>query len=345
MISLDGLHAITRSLTAIVRATGTDLVDSFKDPTSVISWQGALRFAIYGLVVLGLRLGFSQVDDRQRLFPRSVFLSRSTYQDVGLIVVAAFLLAIPATLWISVGDASNRLQSSVASIVKHALDALLGSRAVDQPAHPWLARAIRLTVVVLLVDFASYCYHNLMHRIPWLWEFHKVHHSAAVLTPLTSHRAHLGEGLFRTAVVMLVLGIATGAASHFGGDGAADIARGLSIYAYLFAYGLLLNHSHIWWSWGRAEYVFNSPAMHAVHHSRDPKHFNKNLGNLLSIWDVIFGTFYRTTRQPEPLELGVDDGFAWQSASQIQLFLRPFSAIAIRLRRSARTSQHDQVSE
>lgn len=257
-------------------------------------------------------------------------------------MVTAFLLAIPATLWLSVGDESNRLLDSVASVVKRALDALLGSRATDQPAHPLLVRAIRLTVVVLSVDFASYCYHNLMHRIPWLWEFHKVHHSAAVLTPLTSHRAHIGEGIFRTALVALVLGIATGAASHFGGDSAADVAAGLSVYGYLFAYGLLLNHSHIWWSWGRAEYVFNSPAMHAVHHSRDPKHFNKNLGNLLSIWDVIFGTFYKTSREPEHLELGVDDGFAWRSASQLQLLLRPFSAIVIRFRRPARTRNSSQ---
>ncbi len=72
----EGLHATTRTLAAIVRAAGVDLVETFKDPTSVISWQGVIRFAIFGLTVLGLRLGFSQVNDRSRLFPRSVFLSR-----------------------------------------------------------------------------------------------------------------------------------------------------------------------------------------------------------------------------------------------------------------------------
>ena len=315
------------ALKAVTVTAAADLLDSLTNPLSIIGWQGALRFTALGLAVLGLRRGFGQTDDRLRLFPPKVFLSRSTYQDLGIIVVTAFLLAIPATLWVSIDDETKRLVGAIASSVNGTLDAMLGASVAGQSPHAAVIRTIRVIVVLLSVDFATYCYHNIMHRVPWLWEFHKIHHSAAVLTPLTSQRVHICEHVLRSAAVTVVLGTALGFASRLSGKSAADVALGLSIYSYLFVYVLLLNHSHIWWSWGKAEYVLNSPAMHAIHHSRDPKHFNKNLGNLLSIWDLAFGTFHKTTKKPEQIEFGVDDGFAWGSASQLHLFARPFIAI------------------
>src|SRR6185369_17013266 len=41
------------------------------------------------------------------------------------------------------------------------------------------------------------------------------------------------------------------------------------------------------------DFVFNSPSNHRVHHSRDPRHIDKNLGGLLIIWDRLFGTYQR----------------------------------------------------
>ena len=320
-------HVLGGTVKKIAAAAGTDLLDTVTNPLSVVGWHGALRFSLYGLVVLGLKWGFDQVSDRPRLFPKRVYLCRSTWQDLGIIVVTAFLLAIPAVLWRSIDGEMTILAGAISS----ALKGRFGAASVSPFADHWrYSSVVRVIVVVLSADFASYCYHNLMHRVPWLWEFHKVHHSAAVLTPLTSQRAHVAEIVFRSVVITLIVGLATGATSLLLGENPTDVARGLTVYTYLFAYGLLLNHSHIWWSWGNAERLLNSPAMHAIHHSRDPKHFNKNLGNLLSIWDVMFGTFYQPTKRPEPLELGVEDSFDWGSASQVQMFMHPFRAILSR---------------
>lgn len=320
-------HLLVGTVEKIAAAAGTDLLDTLMNPLSVSGWHGAIRFSLYGLVVLGFKWGFDQVDDRPRLFPKSVYLSRSTWQDLGIIVVTAFLLAIPAVLWRSIDGEMTILAGAISSALKGKLDAAVASPFADHWRYAWVVRVI---VVALSADFGSYCYHNLMHRIPWLWEFHKVHHSAAALTPLTSQRAHLAEIVLRSVVITLFVGLTTGATGFLLGENPADVATGLTVYAYLFAYVLLLNHSHIWWSWGNAEYLLNSPAMHAIHHSRNPKHFNKNLGNFLSIWDVIFGTFYKPTRRPEPLELGVEDSFDWGSASQVQMFMHPFRAILSR---------------
>ena len=159
-------------------------------------------FSLYGLVVLGLKWGFDQVDDRPRLFPKRVYLCRSTWQDLGIIVVTAFLLAIPAVLWRSLDGRCTILADSISSALKEKLDAAVASPFAD---HLRYASVVRVIVVVLSADFASYCYHNLMHRIPWLWEFHKVHHSAAILTPLTGQRAHLAEIVLRTLVVVTLI--------------------------------------------------------------------------------------------------------------------------------------------
>jgi sterol desaturase/sphingolipid hydroxylase (fatty acid hydroxylase superfamily) len=53
--------------------------------------------------------------------------------------------------------------------------------------------------------------------------------------------------------------------------------------------------------------LFVSPAHHQVHHSSNPKHFNKNFGSCLALWDWMFGTLYVPQREREPLTFGFGD--------------------------------------
>ncbi len=53
--------------------------------------------------------------------------------------------------------------------------------------------------------------------------------------------------------------------------------------------------------------IFVSPAHHQVHHSGDPKHFNKNFGSCLALWDWMFGTLYVPKKEREPLSFGFPD--------------------------------------
>ena len=53
--------------------------------------------------------------------------------------------------------------------------------------------------------------------------------------------------------------------------------------------------------------IFVSPAHHQVHHSGNPKHFNKNFGSCLALWDWMFGTLYVPEKEREPLSFGFPD--------------------------------------
>ena len=74
---------------------------------------------------------------------------------------------------------------------------------------------------------------------------------------------------------------------------AASIAGANGIWAVTNYLGGVLRHSQFWISFGpKWERWLISPAMHHIHHSANPKHFDKNMGGALSIWDRWFGTIY-----------------------------------------------------
>jgi sterol desaturase/sphingolipid hydroxylase (fatty acid hydroxylase superfamily) len=148
------------------------------------------------------------------------------------------------------------------------------------------------TITLFVVsDFTRYWLHRMLHTIPFLWEFHKVHHSAKVLTPITFYRVHPIENLlfgFRYAVS---IGFVSGVFIYLFGAmiGVSEIL-GTNILLYIFSMmGSNLRHSHIKISYPTiVENIFISPFQHQLHHSRN--YYNKNYGGYLAIWDTLFGT-------------------------------------------------------
>ena len=156
----------------------------------------------------------------------------------------------------------------------------------------------------ILLDFLRFFQHYLMHRVPFLWRIHRVHHSAQVLTPLTLHRIHPIEmfiGMARSTLFLIIsssLYIYLFQVPLYGFD-----VLGVNLFGFLFnAFGSNLRHSHIWLGFGIFEYVFVSPAQHQIHHSKN--HSHKNLGVCLSIWDICFNSFFKTRGKVE-LEFGL----------------------------------------
>ncbi|MCC6140662.1 MAG: sterol desaturase family protein [Nitrospira sp.] len=87
--------------------------------------------------------------------------------------------------------------------------------------------------------------------------------------------------------------------------------------------GMHLRHLHIWLSYGRVfNRLFISPAHHQIHHSVDPRHWNKNFGSKLSIWDGLFGTHYQP-RQPEVLRVGLLDAASREFETVWSLYTSP----------------------
>ena len=185
-------------------------------------------------------------------------------------------------------------------------------------------------------DFAHYWLHRAFHG-RWLWEFHKVHHSATVMVPPTASRIHVMEKLCEMIVKGTLLALYGGIVYWLcGGEVDKYTLFGVSYMVLIFnSLAANLRHTHIWLSFGpRIEHILNSPAQHQIHHSRDPKHFNRNFGTNLSLWDWMFGTLYVTTQVPEQLEFGVGPKDNERYMRIHNLILRPFWVTAGKLLRA-----------
>lgn len=140
-------------------------------------------------------------------------------------------------------------------------------------------------------DFTRYWLHRLLHSIPFLWEFHKVHHSAKVLTPITFYRVHPVENILFGFRYAFSIGMVSGLFIYLFGAfiGVVEIL-GANLFVYLFALaGSNLRHSHIKLGYPKmVENIFISPYQHQLHHSTT--YSNMNFGGYLAIWDKVFGT-------------------------------------------------------
>jgi sterol desaturase/sphingolipid hydroxylase (fatty acid hydroxylase superfamily) len=178
--------------------------------------------------------------------------------------------------------------------------AIVGLTAAFGPGHEdqtsgWVVTAFATVFFVVAYDLAYWYAHWLTHRIDFLWQFHKVHHSAEVLNPFTAMRAHPVDDLLTFNMTSITTGTCLGTFIYFFGEGAHQFTL-MQMNALMLVYHLTffhLRHSHVWLPLnGRLGYILQSPAHHQLHHSTDPAHVGKNLGFCLSIWDWLFGTLY-----------------------------------------------------
>src|SRR5947209_1542335 len=220
------------------------------------------------------------------------------------------------------------------------VDALTGAFGAVPPTS-WpdlLARATITLALFLAYEFGYWVDHYLKHRVPALWELHKVHHSANVLTPLTLFRIHPLDGLIFSNILAVSLGVTNGVANYaFGKPIALFSIDDTNIILVLFVHIYVhLQHTHLWIAFtGMAGRVFLSPAHHQIHHSDNPVHFDKNLGSCLAIWDWLFGTLYVPAKEQEPITFGVKVGEA-DMHSLGELSVAPMQRAAAHIARSMR---------
>lgn len=190
--------------------------------------------------------------------------------------------------------------------------------------------SVLLTVVSLFcLDFGLFVAHYLQHRIPFLWEFHKVHHSAEVLNPLTVYRMHPVDDIFAFALTGLTIASGQAILQHlhphaFGELTLFGVNLGLGLF---FLLGYSFRHSHIWIDYGPfwSQYLM-SPAQHQIHHSMAPQHIDKNMGFTFAFWDQWFGTLY-IPKERESLTVGIDGTEEKAFHSLSALYLKPFANV------------------
>lgn len=187
-------------------------------------------------------------------------------------------------------------------------------------------------LLFLLDDLTRFVLHLALHKVPVLWDFHKVHHSAKVLTPMTIYRSHPFESYLYACRMALSQGLVVGFCYYFFGP-SLSMYNVLGANVFVFAFNLMgsnLRHSHVWWSWGdRVESWFISPAQHQVHHSDKPEHFDRNLGSVLAIWDNMIGTLIKSSKVGE-IRFGIG-GDNQGHHSLRQVYLQPFKDNYLRM--------------
>lgn len=161
--------------------------------------------------------------------------------------------------------------------------------------------------VVILYDLVFYIVHLAMHKIPFLWEFHKIHHSATSLNPITQYRLHPVELILNNLSYAIVSGVMMGVIDYFSYE-QLNLSQYFSanVFSMVFLFwGANLRHSHVKLKYFTfLERFFISPYQHQIHHSDNPKHFDKNIGAKFAIWDWIFGTLIRSDK-PEKITFGL----------------------------------------
>ena len=233
------------------------------------------------------------------LFPRRIMRSRSNQADIFYLFFNVFMFSV------LFGWAVLSYQFISNGIIA-GLIAVAGPVAPSTWS-PYVTRSIITAMLFLAYELGYWFNHWLSHKVPVLWEFHKVHHTAEVLTPLTNFRVHPIYGWIFANILAVSAAVANGLGNYMFGETAYQYAvNDTNIILVLFIHAYVhLQHSHMWISFrGLAGRIFVSPAHHQVHHSGNPKHFNKNFGSCLALWDWMFGTLYVPAKEREPLVFG-----------------------------------------
>jgi len=152
---------------------------------------------------------------------------------------------------------------------------------------------VQFIVYFIFSDFIEWCVHNLLHRISFLWEFHKLHHSIRELDWIGNFRFHWMEIIVYRSfkyLPLVILGI-----DH-------RVILWIAIIATLIGH---LNHANIKTDWGIFRYIFNSPRLHVWHHD-EILHgkAGQNYAIVFSLWDWLFGTIYYPKHVEMPGKLG-----------------------------------------
>lgn len=283
-------------------SVGVQFAGTFLAPGSTFS-LGALAGSLVVFVAVVLR-GKRRRPLPARVLLRAVFPRRMLRTASGRTDLAYFWLGI------AFSGAAIGWAVFAANDVKAAVAPWLGT-----PVAPWLpgwaAAGLATITAFLAYEFAYWVDHWLMHRVPALWQFHKVHHQAESLSIFTNGRVHPVETILFYNIVAAAMGAAAALAERWLGTGATAWAvGGTNLLVMATAVALThLQHSHLWLDFGpRGSRWLLGPAHHQIHHSVAPEHWDRNLGNTLAVFDRAFGTFFAPPRVRGAMRFGVEDG-------------------------------------
>ena len=223
------------------------------------------------------------------------------------------LLALPLALllaafewWHFRGTDVFELKDSLASVVMGAAYILVAEGfvviAVVVPVFEWLYQyrlmtqaisPLSLLVLFLVVDLCFYLFHLAAHRVRFMWGVHEVHHASEHFNYTVAFRQSIlyaFVGVYAFFIPAVLLGFPP--------------EWVLGTLAVNLLYQLLMHTQWVGRLPAPVEWLFNTPSNHSVHHARNPRYVDRNMGGVLMIWDHLFGT-YAAEDPAEPPDYGV----------------------------------------
>ena len=182
----------------------------------------------------------------------------------------------------------------------------------------WFNANVGITVLiaVLALDFSSWLVHLTMHKIPFLWRFHLIHHTDTNVDVTTGLRHHPGDSLLRGIFFLLLIFI-SGAPMY-----------SVMIYQTLLLFATGFTHANMKLPLGvdkAISYILISPNMHKVHHHWKQPFTDSNYGAVFAIWDRLLGTFMKM--DVRDLRYGIDRDFPEEKEEDLwALMKRPFKS-------------------
>lgn len=309
---------VSRPMLAYLNDLLASLAGSFLDPQKRVFWGYLASAWLIGFGWLLWAQGQNSLSALRRLFSPADWLSVSARADYLIIVINRIIMLAVAPRLLS--------QLAIATAVFE------GLHYWTTPGSSWSLPAWQLslmfTLVLFLLDDASrYLVHRWMHQSRLLWRFHRVHHTATRLTPLTIFRTHPVEGVLFVLRSVLVQGSCIGLFVFlFGSDVDLVDVLGANLFIFLFnVFGANLRHSPIEVRYPRAvERWLMSPAQHQIHHSTRREHYDRNYGVFLSVWDRLGGSLCHS-QADMGLTYGVSDQGGRDEHRLATLYLKPFS--------------------
>ncbi|MBT8323405.1 MAG: sterol desaturase family protein, partial [Eudoraea sp.] len=193
----------------------------------------------------------------------------------------------------TVMDTVSSLSSGLTNILKDSLG--LGVIIVS---YPYLVEHLALIsieatwlvwiVAFMAMDFAGYWNHRLSHHINIFWNQHVIHHSSEQFNLACALRQSISN-LIGYFPLMLLPAAIMGVPSQV-----------IAILAPIHLFGQFWYHTQHIRKLGPLEYVIVTPSQHRVHHAINPEYIDKNLGQILCIWDRMFGTFQEELDEVPP---------------------------------------------
>lgn len=252
-------------LTGIALSLGATLLGGSKVPVSApvatASYIGLdwfiLNLFFLALVFVPMERAFGRLTE-QRVFRKGWQTDIAHFLASHILVqVSVLLTMIPAGLFF-----------------RWAVDAEFQGIVASQPV------PLQFIEALVLADLFAYFSHRLFHSIPFLWRFHRIHHSSETLDWLAGSRLHLVDIVATRAVAFVplyVMGFSTEA---------------LVPYLVFASIQAVFIHANVGFRFGGLRHLLVTPQFHHWHHTAQREALDKNFAVHLPLIDWLFGTHH-----------------------------------------------------